>query len=114
MSESHAADVSSEAVAQAATEMEALRFLATRLRTPLNVAVGRVSTLAVPGDVKPPLELGEFRVETFGALFELGKRIVKRELMLDMPLAITLFLYLAEECGLTEPGDIPSKSMLKT
>ncbi len=100
--------------ARAAAEMEALRFLATRLRTPLDVPVGRVSALAVPGDAQPPLEVGEFRVETFGALFELGKRIVMKQLMLDMPLAITLFTYLAKEAGLTEPGDIPDTGRLKT
>jgi len=34
--------------------------------------------------------------------------------MLEQNLAIPLFLYLAEECGLTEPGDVLDEGMLKT
>jgi len=41
-----------------AARMEATRFLITRLKKPLDVLVGRVSSLAVPGDKHIPVEVG--------------------------------------------------------
>lgn len=109
----------SDAADVAAAEMEALRYLSTRFRKPFDIPVARCSSLALPGDAKPPLEVGSWRVETFGSMVELGRRIVRKELMLNQPLAITLFLRLTEDLGLTEPGDVsggavPTGNRLKT